>query len=85
MPFGETRGGDVVQTIGLSQYDRPDPSFRDTLSAAYRRENLIGSYMTSAVANLSSEESNYIDPDYNLFDDIEGYEQYADRFEHSFQ
>src|SRR5210317_2166176 len=84
MPFGESRGGDTVQTVSLSQYDRPDPSFRETLSAAYRRENLIGSYMTSSVANISSDEANYIDPEYDLFEDIEGYEQWADRFEHSF-
>lgn len=67
--------------VNASPYDNPDPSFMETLAASYRRENLIVSPLVNKTRDLSSEEFNRIDPAYNVFDDIGGYEQFADRFE----
>lgn len=65
---------------GMSEYDTPEPSFLDTLGAAFRRENLIGSAITSYKSS-SGVDLRRIDPTYDPFNDLEGYEKYADRFE----
>lgn len=67
-------------TIGVSEYDNPDPGFLETTAAALRREGLIGSALSSPRASMSNEAFNRIEPDYDPYDDIKGYEQYADRF-----
>jgi hypothetical protein len=81
MPFDPTsplQGG----FVGVSEYDRPSPPFLDTLGAAFRQENLIGSYLTSARREV--DDFYKVDPAYNPFDDLKGYEDYADRFESAF-
>ncbi|MDS1138577.1 hypothetical protein [Nitratireductor indicus] len=65
--------------VGVGSFDAPDPSFTDVLGAAYRQENLIGSYITSARRGVK--DFNAIDPNYDVFSDIKGYERYAERFE----
>ncbi len=83
MPFDKSlplAGGSVA----LSEYDQPEPSFLETVGAALRQENLVGSALTSSRVNLPSGDFFKVDPQYNQFDDIEGYEDYADRFESSF-
>lgn len=83
MPFDKSidlSGG----TIGYSEYDTPDPSFLDTLGAALRQENLIGSALTSPRMAMSYGDFKRVAPEYNVYDDIEGYEDHAERFENSF-
>jgi len=81
MPFDRTTPLDGGY-VGVSEYDRPDPAFLDTLGAAFRQENLIGSYITSARREV--DDFYKVDPAYNPFDDLKGYEDYADRFESAF-
>lgn len=69
-------------TLGVSNYDQPRPDYLDTLGAAFRQENLIGSYISSARRDV--QDFYRVDPAYNPFDDIKGYEQYADRFEKAY-
>ncbi len=65
--------------VGIGDNDSPDPSFVEVLGAAYRQENLIGSTLTSA--RWGVEDFNAVDPEYDVFNDIQGYERFADRFE----
>lgn len=62
----------------------PSPSVLDTLGAAFRQENLVGSLAARETGGYSTKDLWRVDPDFNPFDDIEGYEEYADRFEHVF-
>ncbi|AVX04241.1 hypothetical protein MXMO3_01715 [Maritalea myrionectae] len=83
MPFNKTQPlYSAPGTPGLSQYDEPEPAFLETLGAAYRQENLIGSALTYAPTYFArqSEEFQRLDPDYDVFDDLQGYEQYNRRF-----
>ncbi|MQW45573.1 hypothetical protein CN090_13140 [Sinorhizobium meliloti] len=84
MPLDFTRAQPEAATVGISDYDRPDPAFMETLSAAYRQENIIGSAFTNARINLAAGDVNSVDPEYNVFEDLKGYEDYADRFENVF-
>ena len=67
-------------TLAISQHDNPDPSFMETLKAAWQRENLIGSTLSSNRSMMDNQEFFEIDPDYNPFDDLEGYEEHEDKF-----
>lgn len=71
-------------TIGVGAQDKPDPAFLETLGAAFRYENLIGSALSSARMDIPTAEFHKVDPEYNPFDDIQGYEDFADRFEQSY-
>ena len=89
MPFDMTSpidraAGAIASTPAVSTYDAPDPSFLDTLGAAYRRENLIGSALSSERVGMDSGKYFKIDPGYDAISDIAGYEKYADRFENSY-
>lgn len=79
MPFDHNAPALAPQTVGVAEFDKPDPDFLDTLSAAYRQENLIGSYFSSARRTV--DDFNRVDTNYNVFDDVKGYEDYLDRFE----
>lgn len=80
MPFDPTSPlAPEPETVGVGEYDKPSPAFLDTLSAAFRQENLIGSYLTSARRTVDDFEK--VDPNYDVFDDIKGYEDNLDRFE----
>lgn len=68
--------------VGVSTYDKPEPSYIETVGAWMRQDGLIGSAITSARRGV--DDFNRIDPAYNPFDDIKGYEKYADRFEGSY-
>lgn len=83
MPFDPARplnGGPVA----VGEYDKPDPGFLDTLGAALRQENIVGSsaaYLVSARAGVS--DFNRVDPEYNVFDDVkrDQMDRYRERFE----
>lgn len=81
MPFDTAGPKYAPQTVGISEYDKPDPAFMDTLSAAFRQENIIGSYLSSARRTV--DDFNAVDQNYNVFDDVrkDGMEKYAERFE----
>lgn len=68
--------------LGLSQFDKPEPSYLETVGAWVRQESPIGSYLSSARREV--DDFDRIDPSYNPFEDIVGYEDYADRFERSY-
>ena len=52
--------------------------FSTLLGAQFEKENTIGSLLASESLGV---DQGKIEPDYNVFDDIEGYEDYVDRFE----
>lgn len=68
--------------LGLSQFDKPDPSYLETVGAWVRQESPVGSYLSSARRQV--DDFDRVDPAYNPFDDIAGYEEYADSFERSY-
>lgn len=82
--FGLIRDESIGGTIGLSEYDDPDPTFKEALDASFRSENMIGSALTSARTN--TENFDEIDEDFDPFSDVSGYEQYVEegRFDHVF-
>lgn len=81
MPLDAERPYDQAPaTVGVSVHDAPEPSFMETLGAAFRQENLIGSALTYA-SDYTQDQLRRVDRNYNVFDDLEGYEQYADSFE----
>lgn len=72
MPFDRTSPlAQAPSTVGVSDYDTPDPSFLDTLGAAYRQENLIGSALSNARLGMDQRELYKVDPAYNVYDDPE--------------
>jgi hypothetical protein len=81
MPFDLSSPLRPVRTLGVSDYDRPDPAFLETVGAAFRQENLIGSALTSRSLSISDEDYFKVEPDYDVYNDIKGYESYADKFE----
>lgn len=62
--------------------DAPEPQkpdfFNDVLPAALRTENMVGSFLTHPNIGL-----NAIDPNFNPFENIEGYEDAAEAFVHA--
>jgi hypothetical protein len=70
MPFDRTSPlGPAPSTIGVSDYDAPDPAFLDTLGAAYRQENLIGSFFSDARLGLGQRALYRVDLNYNVYQD----------------
>lgn len=72
MPFDRTSPlAQAPSTVGVSDYDAPDPAFLDTLGAAYRQENLIGSFLSNARLGMDQRELYKVDPTYNPYEDPE--------------
>jgi len=85
MPFDSSvPARQAPSTVGISSYDKPDPSFMESLGAAYRQENLIGSTFSSAVSAMDNNEFFKVDPNYDAFSDLKGYEPHAARFEQAY-
>lgn len=82
MPFDRASPLPDAGTIGVAEYDAPDPAFLDTVSAAFRQENLIGSTLSNARLGMDQRQLYEVDPTYNVFDDMKGYEDHAERFDH---
>lgn len=57
-------------TTGVSVHDNPDPGFMDVLGAAYRQDNLIGSYFTDARNSIAPSDFYKIDRTFNPFDNL---------------
>lgn len=76
MPLDHARPLDAG-TVGVGVHDAPDPTFLETIGAAYRQENIIGSALTDAKQAFRSSEFYKVDNSYNVFDDVEGFEDEA--------
>lgn len=71
-------------TVGFGRYDQPDPSFLDSISAAYRQENIIGSAFTRYQNAVEFDDSDTPDENYNVYRDPDMRDiiaKYPDRFE----
>lgn len=71
-------------TVGVSDFDTPDPSFLESLGASFRLENMIGSSLSRANINSAYGDINTPDPGYNVYQDEDMREivdRYPDKFE----
>lgn len=80
MPFNTAQPLDNFGTVGIAVHDEPDPSFMDTVGAAFRQENIVASTLTRAGNFMEQSDRDAIDPNYDVFKDLVGYEDQADRF-----
>lgn len=69
MPFDPTRPIAGAGTVGVSTYDVPEPSFLDTLGAAFRQENLIGSALANTQLGMDQQALTKVDQNYNVYQD----------------
>jgi hypothetical protein len=69
MPFDRSRPIADAGTVGMSDYDAPDPTFMETLSSAYRQENLVGSFISNARLGADQRELYKVDNSYNVYQD----------------
>ncbi|MBN8978910.1 MAG: hypothetical protein J0I08_20780 [Rhizobiales bacterium] len=68
-----------------SAKDIASPSIASTAAAAFRQENLIGSALASHSSwSRATGDFDAIDRDYNVFDDVKGYEDHLPAFENVF-
>jgi hypothetical protein len=81
MPINKAITFDDAGYVGYSENDSPDPSFMDTLGASLRQENTIGSTIVNPRLNYDVKKLGEIDPVYDPYKDIKGYEEYAPLFE----
>jgi hypothetical protein len=68
-------------TLGVSDYDKPDPAFLETVSAWFRQGNMITSGFVSRANTIPDDDFFKVETGYDVYDDIKGYETYADKFE----
>ncbi|MEM8650072.1 MAG: hypothetical protein AAGF54_06040 [Pseudomonadota bacterium] len=71
-----------VQELEQDEANRPSDS--EVLGANFRLNNPIASTMASAKFDVPAKEFYRIDPEYNTFENIEGYEEFADNFDDIF-
>ena len=69
MPLDPTRPIAGAGTVGVSTYDAPEPSFLDTLGAAFRQENLIGSTLANTQLGMDQQALTKVDQNYNVYQD----------------
>jgi hypothetical protein len=81
MPINKAITFDDAGYVGFSPEDTPDPSFLDTLGAAVRQENTVGSTIANPRLDYEVRKLNAIDPVYDPFKDLKGYEDQAHLFE----
>ncbi|SCW38999.1 hypothetical protein SAMN02927900_01287 [Rhizobium mongolense subsp. loessense] len=67
-----------AETVGISDYDTPEPSFLEKLTAAYRQDNSIVSGFAQAGVNIAAGNKQEIDPTYNPYEDPD-LKEYVDR------
>jgi hypothetical protein len=84
MPFDHENplSPETPDRLGILDQREARPSFSQTLGAAFRQENIVGSALSSPRTGLG--DFWRIEDGYDVFADIEGYEQFADRFEEAF-
>lgn len=80
MPFDTTRPlAPEPGYVGVGRYDKPAPGWVETGLAALRQNGVIGSsisYLQSGGADFGR-----IDRNYNVYDDVSGYEDHLDSFD----
>lgn len=69
MPFDRARPLSDAGTVGVGAFDTPDPAFLDTLGAAFRQDNLIGSALTNVQLGMDTQALTKVDPNYNVYQD----------------
>lgn len=69
MPLDRSRPLTNAGTVGVSNFDVPDPTFLETVGAAFRQENLIGSALTNANLWTDQQALTKVDPNYNVYQD----------------
>jgi len=78
MPIIDVDELESSPTLGFRASPVPEPdknfSTKEVIKAAFRTENTVGSFLSNDV------ERSKINPDFDPFDDIEGFEQYATSF-----
>lgn len=80
MPFDRTtmvRGG----TLGISDYDRPEPGFLESANAAWQTSSNIGSGYASRAMAIPDEDYFKKAEGYDVYEHIKGYEPFVERFE----
>lgn len=84
MPFDTANPLDrsKADEFGILEHRPVEPSFSAVAGAAWRQDNIIGSYLASPRREV--DDFMRVDPNYNPYNDLKGYEQYADRFEEVF-
>lgn len=69
MPFDREPPLSDAGTVGVSSFDAPDPTFLETLGAAFRQDNLIGSALTNVQLGMDRQTLTKVDPNYNVYQD----------------
>lgn len=70
MPFDRTSPIDTApSTIGVADYDAPEPSYLSTLGAVFRQDGLIGSALSNARLGMDQRDLYKVDPNYNVYQD----------------
>lgn len=70
MPFDRTSPIDPApSTIGVADYDAPEPSYLSTLGAVFRQDGLIGSALSNARLGMDQRDLYKVDPNYNVYQD----------------
>lgn len=66
MGFLQDEPFDTAGPIGVGVHDQPDPGFMDTLGAAFRSENMIGSFFTDARRAVGGADFYAVDPAFDM-------------------
>lgn len=76
---GDQVEGNIFEAPQPDVLAEPTPEWSQTIDAAFRQENIVGSYLTDQTRRL---ERGVIEEGYNPWEDIKGtqYEEYWDRF-----
>lgn len=69
MPFDRDRPLSDAGTVGVGVFDTPEPAFLDTLGAAFRQDNLIGSALTNVQMGMDRQALTKVDQNYNVYQD----------------
>lgn len=69
MPFDRQRPLSDAGTVGVSSFDKPDPSYLETLGAAWRQDGLIGSTFSNVELGMDRQALTKVDPNYNVYHD----------------
>lgn len=77
---GVAGGRATSATVLSSPQDDFEPTAWQQTVAAFQRENLVGSVLSSEQVDLPTADFFKVDDNYNPFDDLSGYEEYEDRF-----
>jgi hypothetical protein len=81
MPINKAVTFDDSGYVAYTPLDAPDPSFMETLGSAFRQENTVASTLANPRLDYSLDKLTAVDPTYDPYKDLKGYEDHADLFE----